>query len=120
MNQNDIIVYTDKTVLKVRGLNIHGLDTREVERLLTKRFGSVVRVIGVTGSSIDMDVYGMDPEQILRDEAGIIQTISTASGITPLEVAHLAEAERITEVEYDQIPERKGDYCARERWMRHD
>lgn len=120
MNENDIVVFADKTVIKVRGLQIRGLNTREVEQLLTERFGSLVRVIGVTGGSIDMDVYGMDEEQLLRDEAGIIQTLSAAEGITPLEVAELASARRIVAVKYDEIPQRDGSYCARERWMEHE
>ncbi len=120
MEQNQVIVYADKTVIKVSGMDIHGVDTQEVERLLTERFHTVVRVIGVTGSSIDMDVYGIDPEQILRDEQGVIRTISAAEGITPLEVARLAKAERITEADFDHIPEWKDGRCAGERWRFHD
>ena len=117
--ENNIIVYADKTVLKVHGLSIHGLNTREVEQLLIKRFNTIVRVIGVTGDSIDMDVYGMDAEQIMRDEKGIIKTIAATEGVTPLEVARLA-AEGITEVDFNNVKERNSDYCARERGINHD
>lgn len=120
MEQNNIIVYANKTVLKVTGLNIKGLDTRELEKILMDRFQSVVRVIGVTGSSIDMDVYGVDPDCILKDEKGIIQTISTSEGITPTEVAHLVEAKKIVAIDYNKIPSKEEDCCARERWMTHD
>lgn len=120
MEQNQVIVYADKTVIKISGMDIHGMDTQEVERLLMERFRTVVRVIGVTGSSIDMDVYGIDPEQILRDEQGVIQTIAAAEGVTPLEVARLAAADRITEADFDHIPEWENGCCAGERWRRHD
>jgi hypothetical protein len=118
-NSNNIIVYADKTVLKVHGLDIHGLNTTEVEKLLMDRFKTIVRVIGVTGNSIDMDVYGMDPQQILKDEKGIIKTIAASEGITPLEVAKLS-AERIVEVDFNSVKERDGNYCARERWLNND
>ena len=118
-NSNNIIVYADKTVLKVQGLDIHGLNTTEVERLLMDKFKTIVRVIGVTGNSIDMDVYGIDPEQILKDEKGVIKTIAAAEGVSPLEVAKLA-AERIVEVDFNSVKERDGNYCARERWLTND
>ena len=118
--ENDIIVFADKTVLRVRGLSIRGLDTRQVEQLLTERFGSFVRVIGVTGDSIDMDVYGVEPEQILRDEEGVIKTLATAQGITALDIAKLVSEEKIVTVHADDIQKPEGAYCARERWIRHD
>ena len=82
MADENIIVYTDKTVVKVQGLDVKGLDTRALEKILMDKFHSVVRVIGVTGSSIDMDIYGIDPEQIQKDEHGLIQAISTTEGVT--------------------------------------
>jgi len=120
MNRNNVIVYADKTVIKIKGLDIMGLDTRELEKKLTDRLRSVVRVIGVTGDSIDMDIYGIEPDKILEDEEGIIHVISTSDGISPTEVARLAEAKRIVAVDYDKIPSKEGDYCARERWTSHD
>ena len=118
-SQNDIIVYADKTVLKVQGLSVKGLNTRELEKLLMDKFQTIVRVIGVTGTSIDMDVYGIDPEKIIKDEKGIIKTIAASEGITPSDVAHLA-AERIKEVDFNSVEPRNTDYCARERWIDHD
>ena len=119
-SDSSIIVYSDKTVIKVHGLNVRGLNTRELEKVLMERFHSIVRVIGVTGSSIDMDVYGIDPEMIKKDEQGLVQTISTTEGVTPTEVARLAVAERIVDVDFDKIPDMQGkDYCARQRWVKH-
>lgn len=116
MTGNQVIVYSDKTVLKISGLKIRGLNTRELEEKLTEKLNSVVRVIGVTGSNIDMDVYGIAPDQILRDEQGIIKIVSTADGITATEVAELSSAERVVPVEYDDIPSNENMACARERW----
>lgn len=120
MADENVIVYTDKTVVKVQGLDIKGLDTRTLEKILMDRFHSIVRVIGVTGSSIDMDIYGIEPEQIMRDENGLIRAISTTEGVTATEFAKLAGAEKIVPVDIDDIPQPKHDYCARERWLHHD
>jgi len=120
VEKNSVIVYTDKTVIKVHGLQIHGLNTRQLEEVLMERFQSIVRVIGVTGTSIDMDVYGIDPAQIQKDEKGLIRVLSTIDGVSPSEVARLASAERITEADINKIPHRSSDYCAKERWMNHD
>ena len=118
-SENNIIVYADKTVLKVKGLNIKGLNTKEVEDLLINKFQTIVRVIGVTGNSIDMDVYGLDPECIEKDADGIIKTIAAAEGIQPSDVTTLA-AQRIVEVDYNKVKEKNTDYCARERWLNYN
>ncbi len=120
MNGCDVIVYADKTVLKVQGLNIKGLNTGALEKILTEKFGSIVRVIGVTGNSLDMDVYGLGPEQIRRDEQGFIQTIAAAEGISLTDVTRLASAQKIKAVDIDKIPPRDKDYCAGERWSHHE
>ena len=114
---SQVIAYADKTVLRIEGLRVRGLDTRELERRLMERFGTVVRVIGVTGGAIDMDVYDIDPERILRDEAGVIRTVSATPGVTPTQVARLAGAERIVPVDFERV-KLDGRYaCARERWL---
>ena len=120
MSENNVIVFADKTVLKITGLIIKGLDTRQIETVMREKLGTVVRVIGVTGSEIDMDVYNIDPERILKDEEGIIRAVSTAEGIEVTDVVRLAEAERIVPVEWDSITEVKGQYCQRERWNKAD
>lgn len=115
-----VIAYADKTVLKISGLQVKGLDTRSLEGLLTAKLNTIVRVIGVTGSSLDMDVYGIDPQQLLKDEEGIIAAISLSQGITATEVAEIAEAKKIVEVGYSELGGKAQAACARERWIRHD
>ncbi len=115
-----VIAYADKTVLKISGLQVKGLDTRSLEELLTAKLNTIVRVIGVTGSSLDMDVYGIDPQQLLKDEEGIIAAVSLSQGITATEVAEIAEAKRIMEVGYSELEGKTQTACARERWIRHD
>lgn len=110
------IVYADKTVLRVTGIQVKGLDTRTLEALLTERFSSLVRVIGVTGNSIEMDIYGIAEEDILRDEDGVIQTIALADGISLSDLAKMESAKRIHEVPLEEIPACLG--CAAERWVR--
>ena len=61
-----------------------------------------------------------NPEQIQKDEHGLIQAISTTEGVTATELAKLAGAEKIVPVDINHIPQRDHDYCARERWIHHD
>lgn len=117
MADNSVIVYADKTVLKISGLKIKGLNTSSIEKIMRDRLNTIVRVIGVTGSEIDMDVYNIDPEQILRDEDGIIRAVATAEGIEVTDVVRLAGAERIHPVDWNCIPDWDGQYCQAERWF---
>lgn len=117
MADNQVIVYSDKTVLKISGLKIRGLNTRELERVLAEKLNSFVRVIGVTGTNIDMDVYGISPEQLQRDKDGILQAVSTVEGITATELIELSHAERALPVDFNSIPSNDNVACARERWM---
>ena len=110
-----VIVHADKTVLKIRGLKVKGLDAQALEQTLSNCLQSAVRVIGVTGSSIDMDVYGMEEQSILKDEAGIIRAISLTEGITASEVTQIACAKKSISVNFDEIPKRLAG-CAAERW----
>ena len=50
-----IIAFADKTVFSIKGLEVKGLNTEQVEDILTKKLGTMVRVIGVTSSRIEMD-----------------------------------------------------------------
>ena len=115
LNEEHVIVHADKTVLKIRGIKVKGLNAHALEEMLTRRLQSLVRVIGVTGNSIDMYVYGIDEESILKDETGIIRALSLSEGITATELTEIALAEKIVPVDYDMIPGRK-DGCAKERW----
>lgn len=86
-----IIAFADKTVFSIKGLEVKGLNTEQVEDILTKKLGTMVRVIGVTSSRIEMDVYGISPEQIRRDDREAQQTrqIQTAAPLF-----RIARAER--------------------------
>lgn len=112
-----IIAYVDKTVVKIRGLEVTGLKPYELEKKIEEVIDKRVRIIGVTGSSIDMDIYGMDKEAIFENESGIIKAISMTEGITALEVIKIDSAEKILEVDYENIP--RGEYsgCGKERWL---
>ena len=111
---NYVIAHADKTVLKIRGINVKGLDASALEKLLTEKLQSVVRVIGVTGSSIEMDLYGVDEESILKDEAGFIQTVSLSDGITVSDITEISYAKKIVPVDFNEIPQLQG--CAKQRW----
>ena len=58
MAETAVIVHADKTVMRITGLRVQGLDTRALEQLLAERLATAVRVIGVTGEAVEMDVYG--------------------------------------------------------------
>jgi hypothetical protein len=78
-----------------------------------------VRIIGVTGEQIEMDVYDIEPEQIERNSEGLIKIISLAEGITTTEVTKLSCSEKIVEVGFNQIPVQPVSGCAKERWMKN-
>ncbi len=112
-----ILVHVDKTVIKITGLSVSGLNTAQLEELLRERLSSVVRIIGVTGDCIEMDVYGMEEADILRDEAGIIKTLALARGITVTDVAAMDKVEKIRPVSFDAIPPYYPGDCRGERWV---
>jgi len=113
-----IIALADKTVVSVVGLEVHGLKPNALEGVLQERTGRIVRVIGVTGDSVQMDVYGLAPEDVLRDEQGIIRAVSAVEGIRATEIASILSAHRPRELTLDDL--RQGDHrgCPGERWMR--
>ena len=119
MGENEkIIAYADKTVMMISGLEVKGLNTEQLEDILIEELNSVVRVIGVTGDSVEMDVYGIDPENIRRDSNGIIKAVACADGITLTELANISSADRIYPVEFSEIKEKQSVYCPREKWRR--
>lgn len=111
-----IIAFADKTVFSIKGLEVKGLNTEQVEDILTKKLGTMVRVIGVTSSRIEMDVYGISPEQIRRDENDVIKAVACAEGISLTDLAQIESSERIVEVDFNDISTETAPYCARERW----
>ena len=86
-NSDRIIAFADKTVFSIKGLEVKGLNTEQIEDALMKKLGTIVRVIGVTSDRIEMDVYGIEPEQILRDENDVIKAVACAEGITLTDLA---------------------------------
>ena len=112
-----IIAYVDKTVVKIRGLKVTGLKPYELEKRIEDVIDSRVRIIGVTGNSIDMDIYGMDKDAVFENESGIIEAISITEGITALDVMKIDSAEKILEVDYENIPTGQYSGCAKERWI---
>lgn len=117
---NQIVVLVDKTYVRITGLQVKGLKPFELEQTLKNTLKRPIRVIGVTGSAIEMDVYGMEPEAIYKDEKGIVKAISAVSGITAADVIKIAQAEKSVEVSIEKFPSEKTPGCARERWLNFD
>lgn len=113
----NIFVQVDKTVVKITGLSVKGLNVQQLEGLLQNRLKSMVRIIGVTGSSLEMDIYGMEESKILRDAEGVIRTIALAEGIYVSDVTRLSQVEKIRSVDYGQIPPYHPYGCQGERWL---
>ena len=118
MEHQYIIAHADKSVLKISGLTVRGLNTLQIEELLADKLKTSVRVIGVTGDAIEMDVYQIDPEQIRRDERGVIEAVALAEGISLTDMTKMVCGDKIVEVDYDSIPDQPISACARERWMK--
>ena len=89
-----------------------------LERRLSERLHTLVRVIGVTGEQIEMDVYGIDPAQIRKDEKAVIQAISLVEGISAEDLCQISVSEKIIDVNIDNVPDKPYHGCARERWIR--
>ena len=99
-----VFAYADKTMLRISGIAVRGLNTVELEKLLTEKLSSVARVIGVTGQSIDLDVYGLDGESIMRDGENLIRAVALAEWITLTDLAAIACSGKTTAVNAANIP----------------
>lgn len=117
MEQAYIIAAADKSILKISGIRVHGLNTRDLEQRLSRRLHTLVRVIGVTGENIEMDVYGINPEQIRRDRDEVVRALSLTEGVSAAELCRLSVSEKIVAVDIRDVPDRPYEGCARERWM---
>lgn len=120
-NNNDqkIIAFADKTILKISNVSIKGLDTKELESSLMEKLNTVVRIIGVTGANIEMDIYNLSPEDVLKDAQGIIKAVSLTEGINAENVMELS-AEKAVQVDINNIDMIKNISCARERWQSYE
>lgn len=112
-----IIVQADKTVVKITGLEIKGLNICQLEEILEDRIKGTVRIIGVTGNYIEMDMYDIEEDRILKDENGIIKAIALADGITLTDLARLDSVKKIKTVDFNNIPEYVEAGCQKERWL---
>lgn len=117
MDDNRVIVQVDKTVVKVTGIEVKGLNICQLEKILKDRLKSLVRIIGVTGSSLEMDVYGIEENAVLKDDEGIIKAIAIADGITISDIAKVSSVEKIKTVDFDNLPEYHEGMCMKERWL---
>ncbi|GFI61559.1 hypothetical protein IMSAG049_00718 [Clostridiales bacterium] len=94
-----------------------GLNIQQLEELIKDKLKSVVRIIGVTGSTLEMDVYGIDEEDLLREKDGIITAISLADGITITDLAQISSVSKIKTINIDDVPEYAEGQCMKERWL---
>lgn len=117
MDDNKVIVQVDKTVVKITGIDVKGLNIQQLEALLKDRLKSVVRIIGVTGSSLEMDVYGIEEEDVLKEENGLIKAVSLADGITLTDLAQISSVNKIKTVDIKDVPEYSEGQCLKERWL---
>ena len=118
MAEEYIIAYADKSVLKISGLNVKGMSTTQVEDLLSDKLKAYVRVIGVTGSSIEMDVYDIEPEQVRKNADGVIDALALAEGITVSDLTQLDCSDKIVPVDFNNLPDEPISDCPMERWMK--
>lgn len=118
MAEEYIIAYADKSVLKISGLNVKGMSTTQVEDLLSDKLKAYVRVIGVTGTSIEMDVYDIEPEQVRKNADGVIDALALAEGITVSDLTQLDCSDKIVPVDFNNIPAEPVSDCPMERWIK--
>ena len=118
MAEEYIIAYADKSVLKISGLSVKGMSTTQVEKVLQDKLQTIVRVIGVTGESIEMDVYNAVPEKIRRNAYGVIDALALAEGITVSDLTKVSCSDKIVPVEWKDIPDKPVSNCLRERWIK--
>ena len=115
-HENRILVQVDKTVVQITGLNIKGLRLQDLEDVLKLRLGALVRIIGVTGKSIEMDVYGLDADAILKDRDGIIRAVALCDGITADDVVQM-NVEQIQSIDIDHLEPVEKIICMKQRWL---
>ncbi|NMC57258.1 MAG: hypothetical protein GYA50_08570, partial [Eubacteriaceae bacterium] len=100
-NGQEIIAFADKTILKISNVSIKGLNTKELENSLMEKLNTIVRIIGVTGENIAMDIYNLNPEDVLKDAQGIIKAVSLTEGIKAQNIIDLS-AEKAVQVDIDK------------------
>lgn len=117
MESDKIFVHVDKTVVKITGVIVKGLNIHDLEEILFSKLKSAIRIIGVTGTSLEMDVYGVEESDILKDQAGIIKAISFVEGITISDLTTMSSVEKIKSIDVNHIPDYIPGGCGKERWL---
>ena len=117
MDDNKVIVQVDKTVVKITGLKVKGLNIQSLEKIIQDKLKSVVRIIGVTGSSVEMDIYGIEEDAVKKEEDGLIKAIALADGITVCDVTQINSVEKIKTIDFDSLPPYEEGTCMKERWL---
>lgn len=119
MGCNRVIVYVDKTVVKITGLKIARINLTAIEKELIAVLERPVRVIGVSGESLEFDVYEFSPEQVYKNERNIVEAIAN-EGIRGTEVAKIMKAEQAPEISVADLiaitAQKEG--CAAEKWLK--
>ena len=111
------IVQVDITVVIITGIDVKGLNIQQLEALLKDKLKSIVRIIGVTGSSVEMDVYGIEEEDVLKEKDGVIKAVSLADGITLTDLAQISSVSKIKTIDFKDVPEYSEGQCMKERWL---
>lgn len=115
--EDRIIAYVDKTIVKITGIQIQGLKPIELEKAVAQEIGCPVRVIGVSSQSIQMDIYGLEPEAILRNQKGLVQAISLIPGLTASEIVQIVTAEKAREISAEELAKRTRVSCPKANWV---
>ncbi len=115
--ETKVIAFLDKAVVKITGVTIKGLRPFVLEERLAEVLDRPVRVIGVAGDSIEIDIYELSSEQIIRNKDGIIKTVATTPGMTAQEVVDIVEAEKAATVPLDQLKNGIRCSCPKEGWV---
>jgi len=110
-----VVAYADKTIVKIEGVEVKGLKPEELEKKIYSIFKRPVRVVGVTSESLEMDIYDLPPERIIKDQQGIIKVLSLVPGLTATEISKISKLEKAKAVDINDIIPGSKYACAAER-----
>ena len=97
------------------GLLIFNKIPEELEKKIYSIFKRPVRVVGVTSESLEMDIYDLPPERIIKDPQGIIKVLSLVPGLTATEISKISKLEKAKAVDINDIIPGSKYACAAER-----
>jgi hypothetical protein len=110
-----VVAYADKTIVKIEGIKVKGLKPEELEEKIYDLFKRPVRVVGVTSDSLEMDIYNLPPERIIKDKEGVIKVLSLVPGLTATEIAKISKLKKAKAVDVKDIIPGSQYACAAER-----